>query len=68
MIEKDPWFDCADKIISPNDWNLKIYHTVNRLRSFLSPSYSVTLSLVYLVTQSFGHLVIFSTCETNTQH
>ena len=47
----------------------QICHTVNRLRSFLSPSqsigYLVTWSLGHLVTRSLGHLVISvlnSTC------
>ena len=35
----------------------KIYHTVNRLRSFLSPSHSVTRSLGHSVTRSLGHLI-----------
>ena len=35
----------------------KIYNTVNRLRSFLSPSYLGTWSLGHLVTWSQGHSV-----------
>ena len=39
---------------------MKIYHTDNRLRSFLSPSHSVTRSLGHLVTRSLGHSVTWS--------
>ena len=60
----------SDKIV-----NNKIYHTVNRLRSFLSPSHSVTrslvnsftLSLCHSVTQSLGHSVTLSLCHSVTQ-
>ena len=39
---------------------IKIYHTVNRLRSFLSFSHSVNWSFSHLVTLSFSHSVIQS--------
>ena len=53
----------------------KIYHTVNRLRSFLSSchpviwsfDHSVTRSLGHLVTQSLGHSVTRSLCHLVTQ-
>ena len=38
----------------------KIYHTVNRLRSFLSLGHSVTWSLGHSVTRSLGHSVTWS--------
>ena len=37
----------------------KIYHTVNHLRSFLSPG--------HLVTQSLGHSVTLSSCHPSCQ-
>ena len=42
----------------------KIYHTVNRLRSFLSFSHSVILSSCHPVILSSCHPVILSTCHT----
>ena len=41
----------------------KIYHTVNRLRSFLSLGHLVTWSLGHLVTRSLGHSVTRSLCH-----
>ena len=56
-------------------FQLKIYHTVNRRRSFLTSSYSVIPSFSHLVIQSFSHPIIqsfiisFSTLRlTDKQH
>ena len=42
------------------DLKNKIYHTVNRLRSFLSSCHPVIQSLGYSVTRSFSHSVTWS--------
>ena len=56
--------DGDDAVLPINCWSFqveyKIYHTVNRLRSFLSPSYLVTRSLGHLVIRSLGHSVTWS--------
>ena len=44
----------------------KIYHTVNRLRSFLSLGHWVTRSLGHLVTRSLGHSVTRSLSHSIT--
>ena len=45
---------CVFHII-PTGQHIQIYHTVNRLRSFLSPSYLVTWSFSHSVSQSYGY-------------
>ena len=45
----------------------EIYHTVNRLRSFLSPNHSVSWSLGHLVTQSLSHSVTQSLSHSVTR-
>ena len=50
----------TSKLKHKYQFHYEIYHTVNRLRCFLSLGHSVTRSLGHLVTWSLGHLVTWS--------
>ena len=55
------------KIVKIGKNRYEIYHTVNRLRSFLSLCHLVTRSLSHLVTRSLGHAVTRSLGHSVTQ-
>ena len=59
---------CVSYIIVRTNIYIEIYHTVNRLRSFLSLGHSVIWSLNHLVTQSLGRYFQQIHERTDRQH
>ena len=59
------YLECRDR--GSNLFNLRIYHTVNRLGSFLSHGHLVTWSLDHSVTWSLRHSVTWSLSHSVTR-
>ena len=66
-INNDPC-SCSISWWSRVKIHIKIYHPVNRLRSFLLLGHSVTRSFSHSVTRSFSHYFQHAHGLTNTQH